>query len=596
MSALRSRALAAGLAAAALSLLPAGRARADDQYALGMFHFNVQYVAGGMVGYYAVPNPLIDLDAETIEDQIVTESFAPVLELYAKHPTWGVDIELQGYLLDVLAARHPDTLALLRTLAQSGQIEVVSFHYSDQFFVAHPRGDWSRSQERTAETFGRYHIPLGTSVFCQEGQSGEVMAREMKDRGYATMVWPKNLWGFQHGDFAPDPLYRFGDIGLVVGGLGVDWHGNGRHVQATWTFFDDGELLATGGYNPYFPDLFHKSEKALAAYEGGLTALESQGWAITTVSKYAAAVQGALTPAETPPLFDGTWQPGSTDGVHRWLGGAGLWGVDERDNDVRTLASLAHRELAAAVTIAAAAGLDAAGAIDDAERLLSLGEVSDATGINPFRGEVEYGIGHFTEVLRIARDVIREAKDRLALGAVTIDPASGTVTEGTADEARGAAGAAAVKLTIDAGDRAVTETWETVRTGLTRVELGFGVGDARALTVRFPGATGDALVTTRALDDETPATFDRSAFTFESFYLALPIGMVGLGDGRFVIEDQARVHVAGQIFRDSGDVSFADETQPSGETATWVFYVLEGTPEEAVALARSINDQRAVSR
>src|SRR4051812_50189629 len=78
------RALAAGLATAALVTGLAPAARADDQFALGMFHFNVQYVAGGMVGYYAVPNPGIDLDAEQIEDLIVTESFAPVLELYAK--------------------------------------------------------------------------------------------------------------------------------------------------------------------------------------------------------------------------------------------------------------------------------------------------------------------------------------------------------------------------------------------------------------------------------------------------------------------------------------------------------------------------------
>src|SRR5438874_2109630 len=102
MPAHRHRALAVGLAAAALAIAPAPRAQAGDKYALGMFHFNVQYVAGGMVGYYSVPNPQIDLDAEQIEDQIVTESLAPVLELYAQHPTWGVDVEMQGYLLDVL--------------------------------------------------------------------------------------------------------------------------------------------------------------------------------------------------------------------------------------------------------------------------------------------------------------------------------------------------------------------------------------------------------------------------------------------------------------------------------------------------------------
>jgi len=588
------RALAFGAAAAVLGA--AGAARADERYALSMFHFNVQYVAGGMVGYYPLPNAAIDLDAEQIEDAIVTESFAPVLELYAKHPTWGVDLEMQGYFLDVLAARHPDTLALLRTMAKSGQVEVVSFHYSDQLFIAHPREDWSRSQDLTAQTFAKYDIPLGGAVFCQEGQAGTVMAREMKDRGYTTMVWPKNLWIYQHGDFAPDPYYRFGDVDLVVGARDVDWQGGGRHVQTTWTFFDDGELLATGGKNPYFPDVFKKSDKALADYEGGLLALEMAGYGITTVSKYVAAVKGALAPADPPPLLDGTWQPGSTDAVHRWLGAGGVWAKDERDNDMRTLGNLAHRELLAAETIAAEAGLDAAATLADAWRLVALGEVSDATGINPFRGEVEYGIAHLTEALRIARDVIRDAKASLSLDAVTIDPASGAVTLEAADTLRGKATSAPMTLTTSGDDRAVTETWELVRPGLHRVEIAFGAGDSRRISVTFPGEAADPIVTTLALDDTAAASFPREAFTFDQFYLPLPIGMVGLGGGRFLVEDQARVHVAAGVLRDSGDLTFADETQTSGETVSWVFYVLEGPADDAVAFARALNDRRALSR
>jgi hypothetical protein len=589
---------AAALAAAIAALSAAAPARADDNFALGMFHFNVQYVAGGMVGYYAKPDPVIDLNAEQIEDLIVTESFAPVLDLYAAHPSWGVDIELQGYMLDVLAARHPETLDKLRSLAKSGQIEVLSFHYSDQLFIAHPYEDWSRSQDLTAKTFAKYDIPLGTSVFCQEGQSGTVMAREMKARGYETMIWPKNLWIYQHGDFAPspDPLYRFGDVSLVVGARGVDWTEGANHVQVTWTFFDDGELLATNGKNPYFPDLFKKNDKALSDYEAELSGLEAQGYAITTVSKYAAAMKAIVTPKDPPPLLDGTWQPGSTDAVHRWLGGGGLWGADERDNDMRSLASLAHRELAAAETIAAEAGLDVTATLADAYRLLALGEVSDATGINPFRGEVEYGIGHLTEVLRIAREIIHDAKAALGKDAVAIDPASGKVEDGKADELRGETTEPTVKLEIDSGGRDLKETWEKVRDGLTRVELAFAPGDGRYITVRFPGVASDPIVTTRALDDAVPASFTRGDFSFESFYLPLPVGMVGLGGGKFLIEDQAYVHLAAQVFGASGDLVFGDDTATAGESAKWVFYVLEGTPEDAVALALSINDRRSVSR
>jgi hypothetical protein len=589
-----SRPLAVALALAAFAA-PAA-ARADGKFALGMFHFNVQYVAGGMVGYYAVPNPGIDFEAEQIEDAIVTESFQPVLELYQKHPGWGVDLELQGYMLDVIAARHPATLELLRALAKSGQIEVPSFHYSDQLFIAHPYDDWSRSQARTAATFAKYDIPLGTSVFCQEGQSGEIMAREMKSRGYETMVWPKNLWIYQHGDFAAAPLYTFGEVSLIVGGQGVSYQGGGSTIEVQWTFFDDGEKLATGGFDPYFPDLFHRSQKALDKYESDLTAMEAQGFSITTVSKYVAKVKGTVTPAAPPPLLDGTWQPGSTGSSHKWLGGGGLWSADERDNHVRSLANTAHREIAAAEAIAGLAGIDAAAAIDDAERLLSLGEVSDATGINPFRGEVEYGIAHIAEALRIARDVIRDGKDKLGLGSAIIDPQHGTAREGQADALRGKPAVAPIALVIDPGDRMVTQRWEAVAPGLHRVELAFGVGNSSAISVRFPGGAGDDLVTTRALDDTAPATVKRSDFSFDDIYLPLPIGLVSLGPGVFVIEDQAYVHIAAQVSRADADATFADETATAGEPVTWAFYLFEGTPADAVATARSINDWRVLSR
>lgn len=585
-------ALSVALTATAASV----EAAAEDRFALGMFHFNVQYVAGGMVGYYAVPDPVIDLDAEQIEDRIITESLAPVLELYEKHPTWGVDIEMQGYTLDVLAARHPATLGLLRQLAKSGQIEVLSFHYSDQLFIAHPREDWARSQDLTAATFARHDVPLGTSVFCQEGQSGARLAGEMKARGYSTLIWPKNLWIYQHGDFSPDPLYQLGDVSLVVGARGVDWQEGEQHVITTWTFFDDGELLATGDLNPYFPDLFFRDEAALAEYEAELLGLEAQGYSITTVSKYASHVKGIFTPAAAPPLLDGTWQPKSTDGVHRWLGAGGLWGVDERDNDVRTLAAMAHRELLAAETIAESAGLDAAAAIAAGFRLLALGEVSDASGINPFRGEAEYGIAHLTEALRVARAVIREAKDTLGEEVVSIDPASGAVAAGAVAELAGEPMEAPLALTIEGGDRPVTESWQRVRDDLFRVEIAFGVGDERYLSVRFPGVVDDPIVTTLALDDTASASFDRSAFSFEHFYLPLPIGMVGLGGGAMLVQDQAYVHLAAQVFRESGDVVFADQTQTAGETVSWVFYVLAGKPEAAVTLARSLNERRALSR
>ena len=590
------RRLGAAAAAAALALLCAGEARAQEKYALAMFHFNVQYVAGGMVGYWAVPNPEVDIEAPVIEDLIITESLEPVIDLFEKHPSWGVDIEMQGYMLDVMAARHPALLDKMRVMAKSGQIDVVSFHYSDQIFIAYPQEDWERSQALTAETFKKHDVPLSRSVFCQEGQAGMALAPAMKERGYRTLVWPKNLWGYQHGDFEAQPIYKLGDVFMVAGSKDVVYQKDGVDIAVTWSFLDDGELLATGELNPYFPDVFRHKPEEVAKYEAELLGLEAQGYSITTVDKYVEAVTAANVPlADPPPLLDGTWQPKSTDGVLRWLGGRGLWGQNERDNDVRTLGAITHRELVAAETIAKEAGIDAAAALGSAWRLMFLGQVSDATGINPFRGEVEYGIGHFTEALRIARDVITEAKAAMGSESVSIDPEAGTATSGEAQEEAVMPIDPPLALVIDAGDRQSSQAWEELGPGRRRVTITVGPGEGTLVTATFPGS-GPDFITTRALADATPVSYSRADFVFEHFYLALPTGVISLNPNLFVIKDQARAHVAAKITPDNGDVTFVDDTVPALESMEWVFYLFEGTADEAVKEARALNVKRRLSR
>lgn len=595
--------LAALAAPGTISTAHAGTAP-PERYALSMFHFNVQYVAGGLVGYAGYAG---ELRPAEVEDQIIVESLLPVLELYAAHPTWGANIELQGYLLDVLAARHPDTLALLRDLALSGQIEVVSFHYSDQFFVGYPQEDWARSQALTQATFDTHGVPLGTSVFCQEGQSGMAMAARMAERDYRTMVWPKNLWIEQHGDFEAAPLYRFGDVELVVGAKGASYDDGTLQIETTWTFFDDGELLATGDWNPYFPDLFKHDPAVVAEYEANLEALEQDGWVISTVADYADAIRDRVALPDAPPLFDGTWQPGSTNGVSKWLGDRSIWALGgppaDRDNQVRTLNYAAHRELVAAETAAAVAGVDARARLDAAWRLLALSEVTDASGINPYRGELEYGLAHATEVLRIARGVIDEAKASVGLDRVRIDPAAQTMVEGDGDPFAGTAvddGPVTLTLAADDPTRSMSTAWSEVAPGHHVVTIEFSAGEASntdtKISARFGGELVDALTTTLALADDAPYTFSRADFAFTSFALALPLGVVSLGPDLYVIKDMGHVHLAAQVSRDTGDIEFHDETVLTTDHAAWVFHVFEGSADEAIALARRINSLRELSR
>ncbi|MBI3785749.1 MAG: hypothetical protein HY270_20340 [Deltaproteobacteria bacterium] len=588
-----------------LAATPAQRADAAEphRYALSMFHFNIQYVAGGLEGFVPglpADSPQVrnwEIDDEMVEDHIITESFEPVLDLYLAHPTWGVDIELQGYFLDVLAARHPTVLAKLRSLAVSGQAEVVSFHYSDQLFLAFPREDWERSQTLTRQTFERNGIPLATTVFAQEGQAGTGMPRAMAERGYRVLVWPKNLFSFQHGAFDAAPYYSLGGVDMIAGAQGVRSVAGDVEIDVDWTFFDDGEKLATGDADPYFTPIFIHKPPAVARYEKEVAGLEAQGYSISTIGRYVSEVRGlGVEPAQAPPLLDGTWQPNSTDGMRKWLGGAGIWDA-ERDNDVRSVQALAHREIVAAETAAHASAIDRS-PLDDAWRLLALSEVSDSTGINPFRGEVEYGIGDATEALRIATEAIDQAKASLGAQTVQIDVAQGSVQVEPPVPEGGGEIAPPLQVRVDAGGRTWRQSWTGAAAGVARLELQFDPGSAapsRKLAVTFPGDSTE-IVYCPALDDDRPVSIPKSSFTFDHYQMALANGLIGLSAQRFVVKETARVHLAATVTPTDGDVTFSDDTAPTQDRLTWVFHVVDGTLDDAVGYANRLNVSPTVIR
>jgi len=571
------------------------------KFALALFHFNIQYVAGGLVGI--IPDPLAflipgwELDAEGVEDRIVTESFEPILDLMLDHPDWGIDIELQAYMIEVLADRHPGVIEKLRTLAHTGGVELVCFHYSDQLFLAYPRVDWERSVALAREVFERHDLPLSKVVFCQEGQAGPGLAGAMADHGYDVMVWPKNLYTYQHGDFEAEPIYSFGDIDLIFAPKDVNY--GGGLVQVRWTFLDDGELLATGDMDPYFTPFFYYKPQHVCDYEERLQALADDGFEIATVSRYVEAVRSLGVPHADPgPLLDGTWQPQSTDGTSRWMGGVGLWQAQELDNDVRTICSLAHREVLAAETIVeacrdrGACASELGPAVAEAWRILALAEVTDATGINPFRGEIEYGISHAAEALRLAREVIVRAREALGYEQVAIDTRMGQVGPGEPPPPPPTS-EPAYPMWIRCGTRTHSSAWQRIsdQPRIDRVEITFFPGPGtggRNLDVTFPG-WGDEFIYTPALADGSPARYMRSSFVWDHYYLALPDGMINLGPRQFVIKDTARVHVAAKIFAGNGRVSFADETACPDDTITWVFYLVRGALADAADLADRVN-------
>ena len=88
-------------------LLAKQQITAQEKYAIGMFHFNLQYVAGDY----------------KIENRIIRESVYPVLQFFEKNPQYKADIEIQGYAIEVFANEYPEVLSLFKKLVNNVNIK-----------------------------------------------------------------------------------------------------------------------------------------------------------------------------------------------------------------------------------------------------------------------------------------------------------------------------------------------------------------------------------------------------------------------------------------------------------------------------------------
>lgn len=587
---------------------------AQSKFALALFHFNLQYVAGGLEfvdddgnTVTLFPGSSNGWDNEAVEDWIIRETFEPVVDFYLDHPDWKVNFELQAYMIEVIAERFPPLIGKLRTLTQRGQMELMSFHYSDQLFLAFPREDLRRSIVETKAIFARYCLPLAPSVFNQEGQAGEGRQAMLVDEGYQIGVFPKNLWRYLHGDGPRWPYYASKGGDLIVGPGDVDPESG---IEVSWLFLDDGELLApTEGMDPYFATVATYDPNRLVQWEQKIQEKVDQGYRISHVSDYVRHLKARdLEQPEAPPLLDGTWQPPSTDSIHRWLGGRGnVWWTIEKDNAIRTENVRVRHELLMAQTLRdylEAEGADTA-AIDpslhQAWRDLWLAQVSDATGINPWLAEIVYGERHNAAALHAVQDVMDDMKELLGTPYVQIDTADGTV-ETVEDIPQAEPPAPAdpqLAVTVKADGRTVDEQWFESGMIAEHYELRLifptaedAPGDAddpRWVEVCFPRTEDRILYSPGLLDDElVDYGFEEFAWTEGEVYLPLANGLIGLGDDIWLLKDTRAVHIAARLRPDNDQICFIDEVAPM-EAFTWVFHVLPGTAAEALALADRLN-------
>jgi MYXO-CTERM domain-containing protein len=569
----------------------------DQKFALAVFHFNVQYVAGGLEGFvqeFGLADAWDGLDYTEagVEDAIIVESLLPLLELFAAHPTWGADFEMQGYMVDRIRQRHPEVLALMQDL--DGQVSFDSFHYSDELWTAQPAQAIARSRLETQAAFLQAGLTLGDATFTQEGQFSMGMDAVLP-LGHTAML-PRNLFRLHYPDEDRRPLFEQGDIGVIVAGHG--WTEPESGMEVRWTFMDDGELLATNDLNPYFLPSFTHDPESVAEYEAELVALEDEGFNIATVAEAVGALRATgFEPEPLPTIVDGAWQPNDTGNLSRWMGDFGLGPDHEADGDVRTAWHFAYAQVRLA---------DLLGAEDPttAWRELLLAGVSDSTGWNPIAGEVQYAFTHTDAASALALPVLQALVEPCDECQVRFDGATGdfevveagTITIEDASAALDGVVASAESPAIEVQTHWFTHSLRPDATGLAVVFTGLDGADTwdRQLAIPFTQDTIRWIPAGRTTGWES---LPLSVFADDDpMGIPLANGLFDLGEGLFLVLAPGAMNLAARVHPDQDTVVFRDRTalrtelQDDGilgqaDEQTWELYFVEG---EAAAEALAI--------
>jgi len=604
-------------------LLPADSG--TTRFALSLFHYNVQYCAGGLEGMFDEPE--LELNDAQVQDLIIVESLVPLLDALLAHPTWGVDIEMQGYMLDIMAERHLAELEKMRELVVLGQVHVDSFHYADQLWTGHPLPSMERSWEFNERAFARACIPLGGAVFSQEGQFGQGMVRRLAGSGRVAL-FPTNLQKYHHGSGPVNLMYEWDQTPVVIAGRGALETVGGKELEVKWHFMNDGELAFTGNLNPYFGTFFKYDDKESKKYIAKLEQLEADGWRIATIADFKAHLDlYGYQPDALEPALDGTWQPGDTGNHYLWMGQSGVFGDTEDDNGVLTGLTRSRMMLQGAQALMEAMGEQLKGAagleelIEQAWRHQLLGEVSDSTGWNPWQGEVLYSKDHSAQASGTAGGVVSEVleqsgEQRLAVDTATSQlldesslesvPVTYLVTtggeelsfvpklslDGLLDEEE-----APLEVAVEAPGWEVTlEWWRLDKKDCYWVSIMLAATETagRDVVITFPRFS-DTLAYVPALleNDGEVSQFDVAGLHLDdtdTLGLGLANGLLGIGDGKWLLKPTSLVHLAAMIPKSEYLVRFENHSQPQGETAVLgFFYLADESPAEAVSFASLVN-------
>ncbi len=543
---------------------------AKPKVAMAVYHFNLQYVAGD----------------QRIERRIVRESIIPLLDFYEAHPNYKGDFEIQGWALEVIQEEFPEVIERLRALINSGQLELVVAHYSDQLFIGYPALDLQRSVELSDRVLKKLNLKRSRVFFAQELQWSPALASALQGK-YDVVVTSGDPYGYYRSAAMPLEWFEYaGKRMLVLLGGGEK---SLKCCQWAWAFFDDGEVFST---RDYMSD-FYRVPEWEKQHVDRFKKLEREGYRFVTVSEFVALLKERGYKIPTMPYVpEGTWNM-SAGGPYNWLGKQG--GGAETDGPTRARNFRARNWVLTAETLVKKVIDRLQGPRAFIEKVLELawqhlllGEVSDSSGWSPFPIEVRYTDEECTVAEQGARVLIEQVLSTTGLdtGCVFVDLKSGEVTPARASTSHPQAECAASPTPVKVRAASYEIQVEKFSKDLYRLRI----------TARRPrdGQVEFVFPLTGRVHYYSPPLGEDSLVSVPTDLkhdpiLSLANGLFTLGNGWNLIKDNTVEHLAGTWRYKSNELVFREGLREDVPTAEMVFYLYRGTPQEALARANRLN-------
>lgn len=550
-------------------LLLGSLAKAQQKYAAGLFHYNLQYVAGDY----------------KIESRIIKQSVYPTLKFFEKNPEYKSDIEIQGYAIQVFAEEYPEVLALLKKLINRGQIELVIAHYSDQFFIGYPAYDMQKSIEINDEILAKYGVKRSRVFFGQELQWTPAEASFLKGK-YDLVVTSSDPHSYYRDETLPLVNVHYGNDSIL--GL-IDGKKNLNGLTWAYAFLDDGEEFNTLDYNSDFYPVPAQLKENVDNYKK----LLSEGYKFVTISELANKIKnlkGYKIP-DYPFVPEGTWNM-SVCGPFMWLGRQRS-GV-ETDGITRALSFQERSRVLMVqrlVQYAESKGIDVTEQkklLEEAWKHLLNSEVSDASGWTPLLVEVQYAANEVADADMVLKKIMDKLKNLVPLEeniTYRLDTKTGNITpEVSEKEIEGSASYLPIPIAILA-KKAITSV-KKFSDNLYRLDITCKRPANGAVEVTFDTPASGLYYSAGAGEDiavEIPTDLKHDpAFSLSN-------GFIYLNNGYSLIKDCSVEHLAATWKMKEQKLVFREELAKNNPQMKMRFYIVKGDVRDGLKLGNELN-------